>query len=102
MPHSPLMKPEHASLFVLYDPADGRIFHIHRTVVYPGGRQPTQSEIEDHARDTFVHAQSLKRRSGQPIDAAQLKGLHLAGQELKQRMIYKVDLVSETLVEVPS
>ena len=98
MARAPLTEPEYVGTFVLYDPADGRIVHIHRTVVLPGGRMPDNVEIENHARDRLSTAHG-RRHKKHLVDVSRLEGLHHPGDDLQPHRKYKVDVARGRLIE---
>lgn len=74
---------------VVYEEKTGRIRHIHHTVILPGGKVPTESEMEKVAKE-FV----LKRGQTEP-----LKVLHVDPGSLQHRVKYAVHPQKLTLVE---
>jgi hypothetical protein len=67
---------------VLYDPADGRIVHIHMVVAFDGALPADRKPLEAEARS--ILASQKHRRSG-------LKALHVASDTLKPGVSYRVD-----------
>jgi len=77
---------------VLYDPETGRIVYGHREITVGSGHVPSEAELEERTR----HLATGKGRD----DTSNLKSLHLSDVSLKSHKRYKVDLSSNTLVEV--
>jgi hypothetical protein len=84
-------EPEVANACVLYDADNGRILHVHRTLVFAGGRMPDKATIESRAREVFTRS-----RGERPIRA-----LHVDEVSLKPGALFKIDLEKRTLVEIP-
>jgi hypothetical protein len=85
-------KPSSERVCVLYDPATGRIAYGHREITVGDAHIASAEEFEARTR----HLAATRGRR----DAANLKSLHLSGVTLKAHKRYKVDLASNTLVEV--
>jgi len=77
---------------VLYDPATGRIAYGHREITVGDGHVLSEEEFE-------VRTRRLATTRGR-YDTTGLKCLHLSGVTLKSHKRYKVDLSSNTLIEV--
>ena len=75
---------------ILYHWESGAISHIQHVIVFEGGHEPTQEEIEAIAR------RSLEKRGLAHVD---LRALHVAGDELKPFKAYRVDTAQKALVE---
>jgi hypothetical protein len=85
-------KPSSERACVLYDPSTGRIAYGHREITVGDGRIASAEEFEARTRQL---AAARGRR-----DASDLKSLHVSGVTLQSHKRYKVDLVSNTLVEL--
>jgi|SRR5580692_12502858 hypothetical protein len=75
---------------VLYHKDTGTISHIHHAIVFEGGHEPTEHEIEAMAR------RSLEKRG---LSHAELHALHLPGEHMKPFRAYRVDPDRKALVE---
>ncbi len=80
-----------SNVCVLYDPIDGRIMHIHQTVVLAGAKAPAKGAVERKAR-------ALLQSRG--IDASRAKALHVDKPKLRPDTHYEVDPGKERLVAV--
>lgn len=78
----------HATV-ALYDPQDGRIYHIHQTITFEGAEKPSEKQ---HMEEAFSLAQS----AGCKIDG--LKALHI-GDFVPRSGYYRVDTKTMKLVE---
>jgi len=87
-----LIAPEASSICVLYDPADGRILHMHRVTTLPGGRKMDTKEVE--AR-TF----ELAKRCG--VDVSRAHALHVDPRDVKPSVPHRVDVRTRRLVVRP-
>jgi hypothetical protein len=76
----------------LFDPATGEIAHIHRVVAFDSNRQASQEYVEQRAR----YLAALFRG-----DVTKLDALVIDHTKLKRGFGYKVDLKSNSLVEIP-
>jgi hypothetical protein len=76
---------------VVYHSATGEIRHVYQVIVYRGGLEPTQAEIEERALDL------AKDRVHLPAQV-----LHVHPHHLKPGVSYKVHAESKSLVELPS
>jgi hypothetical protein len=74
---------------VIYDPANGRVLHIHHDIALPGGRPAGENEIEAAALGQL-------RKRGRLTD--QLRVLHVKPEELRPDVRYSVDLIEKSLV----
>jgi hypothetical protein len=76
----------------LFDPATGEIAHIHRVVAFDSHRQANQEYVEQRARylATRFH-----------MDVTKLNALVIDHTKLKRGLGYKVDLKSNSVVEIP-
>ena len=75
----------------VYDPFDGRIFHMHHEVVFEGANRPKADELVRSAMDSA-------RRLGCKTDG--LKVLHVPNFRPGQKA-FRVDPEKQVLVEVP-
>jgi hypothetical protein len=75
---------------VLYHGQSGTIVHIHHTIVFEGGYEPTDYEIESMARG------SLDKRG---VSHADLHALHVPGGHMKPFKAYRVEPARKALVE---
>jgi hypothetical protein len=87
----PVPKAVSSSLCVLYDPVDGRIIHIHQTVVLAGAKAPGKTAVERKAR-------ALLQSRG--VDASKAKALHVDRPKLRPDTHYEVDPRKGRLVAV--
>lgn len=85
--------PESTHICILFDPADGRVFHTHRVITLPGGKKLTPEQVEQR---TLHLAEKLH------IDASKLSLLHVPPEQYKASVAYKVDPQSRSLVELPA
>ena len=76
---------------VIYDPASGRILHVHHDIALPGGRPASENEVEGAAM-----VQLRKRGS----HSEQLQALHVKPDELQPRARYRVDPQRRVLVRL--
>ncbi len=76
---------------VLYDKQSGDISHIQHAVVFKGGHEPTDQEIEGMAR------RSLEKRG---LGHANLHALHMPGEQMQPFKAYRVDVDKKALVEI--
>jgi hypothetical protein len=88
--HNP--KPEEVRICLLYDPRDGRILHHHMVETYPGADKVDQKEVE-------LRAHALAARFG--TDTSKANALHLGPDDIDPSKLYKVDLATLTLIELP-
>jgi len=84
---------EASTVCVIYDPADGRILHMHQVTIFPGGRNPAQPEMEARAFE-------LAKRAG--VDVSKAKALHVDPQSLTPGVPHKVDVRSRRVVDIPA
>jgi hypothetical protein len=80
-----------SSACVLYDSLDGRIMHIHQTVVLAGAKAPAKSAVERKTR-------ALLESRG--IDASTAGVLHVDQLKLRADTHYEVDPKKGRLVAV--
>lgn len=73
---------------VLYDPQNGSVVHTHSVVVMPGGRDVTDQELEERAKDRA-------KRAGH--DIANLRTLPVAAEDCDGSSMYRVDLTTRKL-----
>jgi hypothetical protein len=90
---SPQIREESVKVCVLYEHATGRIVHVHHSITLVGGLSHDTSTIETIARG--IH----ERHGGDP---AQVRALHLGGDDLVRGARYKVDVHRRELVELPA
>jgi hypothetical protein len=76
----------------LYDPATGRIVHVHRVIAFDTKREITPEHVEQRARH-------LAAQAGR--DVAKLKALAIDPAILQKGRPHKVDLKTSSLVEIP-
>jgi len=86
------MKAEGSVVCVLYDPATGRILHMHQVTTFPGGRTLARSEIEARTFD-------LAKNAG--VDVSKAKALHVRPEDYTPGVPHKVDVQSLRLVARP-
>jgi hypothetical protein len=75
----------------LYDPADGRIVHMHHTIRFEGADERREEEQVQQATETA-------RRLGH--DVQRIKSLHVRDFKMSPRA-YRVDVGRQVLVEEP-
>jgi hypothetical protein len=85
-------KPEDVKICVLYDPKDGRVVHNHKVLVFPGAKKVDEKEVERRA---------LERAASFGRDPSKLKALHVSEKQCNPSSMYRVDLISLTLVKLP-
>ena len=78
-----------AKTCVVYEVNSGRIHHVHHTVTLEGGQDPTEREIEAHARD-FVSKRGVK--------SGNLNVIHVAHDAMQSGTLYTVDPKTRSLV----
>ena len=72
-PPARIRDPKVANACVLYDAADGRVLHVHRTLVFPGGRMPDKATIESRAREIYARGRVEKPISALHVEDGTLK-----------------------------
>lgn len=77
----------------VYDPADGKVVHVHHLVLLEGMEIPP-------ATDQVEAALEAAHRVGH--DRAKVAGLHVGALELNPYIVYSVDPKDNTLVEKDS
>jgi hypothetical protein len=87
-----LLKPESMDVCVLYDPANGRVVHVHRVATFAGAKKSSAHEIE---------ARCLKVAKQLGHTTAHLKSLHVPHGQFKAATPYIVDVKSSKLIEQP-
>jgi hypothetical protein len=81
-------KPISDKICVLYDPLDGRVVHTHRVLTMPGGRDVTDEELEERAKDRA-------KRAGHDIKG--LSTLRVTSDVCDCSSQYRVDLATKKL-----
>jgi hypothetical protein len=79
------------SVCVLFDPKNGNIAHIHRCVVFPGGKTRSEEELAAKTKE-------LAAISGR--DIAGLRTLHLSDRQLHPQKAYRIDLDKLEPIEI--
>jgi len=85
--------PEHESLIIVYDPADGHIVHSHSHYdLTPGGQRADEKALEKEV---------LEIVSQHGIATSSVALLHVDPQSVNDSAFYKVDTRKRQLVEAP-
>lgn len=90
-PSNDLMRAEDVKACILYEPATGRVVHVHRVTTLPGGRRLDQVAMESRIRD-------LAKQHG--ADSVDLRVLHVDPRELVVGTSYVVDVHAEKLQRI--
>lgn len=88
---SGVLKAQAHQACVIYDPASGRILHVHHDIALPGGRPASENELEEAAMTQL-------RKRGRL--AGQVQALHVKPDELQLRGRYKVDPQRKVLMRL--
>ncbi len=91
-PTSKFGKPTSHEICMIYDPATGRVVHVHQHITYPGGRQVSASEIEAHALAVLAR--------GMKADVSGFHVLHLKPEEYQEGALYRIEPESQRLITV--
>ena len=75
---------------VVYDSESGKIYHRHKVLTLVGGREPTESEMAEHA------LQALRNRRNPPV--GKFSVLHVAPDSLETRQKCRVDVSNKNLI----
>jgi hypothetical protein len=87
-------QPSKTHVCVIYDPATGKIHHIHRVTTL--GAAPTRSQHEVE-REAYTLAERRNHQRPVARDLTKAKILHLTDPELEPGALYEVDLTHRAL-----
>jgi hypothetical protein len=76
---------------ILYDPANGEIYHVHRIVTMDNAYETTTKDLEER---------TLKLASEHGINITSMKLLHIDERMIESGKKYKVDVNNQRLEEI--
>ncbi|SRR6266568_2400075 len=78
---------------VLYEPATGKVRHLHYSVAIHGAELPSDSALEKRAFEVAARLRGLA--------ADTLRALHVDGSEFKRHSRHRVDVATKRVISEP-